>query len=72
MTADTVVWIASMTKAITGACAMRQVERGKLSLNAPVKTVLPELAEPMVFEGFDDEGDPKRGPRAATSLLGIF
>ena len=28
MTADTVVWIASMTKAITGACAMRLVELG--------------------------------------------
>ena len=28
MTPDTVVWIASMTKAITGAVAMQQVERG--------------------------------------------
>src|ERR1700722_4080702 len=28
MTAETVVWIASMTKAVTGACAMQLVEQG--------------------------------------------
>jgi methyl acetate hydrolase len=39
MTADTVVWIASMTKAITGACALQQIERGKLALDASIKTV---------------------------------
>jgi methyl acetate hydrolase len=72
MTADTVVWIASMTKAITSACAMQQVERGKLSLNAPIKTVLPELAKSMVLEGFERTAIRRRGPRAATSLLGIF
>src|SRR5215510_9149378 len=32
MTLDTVVWIASMTKAITATAAMQLVERGKLSL----------------------------------------
>ena len=62
MTVDTVVWIASMTKAITGACAMQQVERGKLSLDAPIKTVLPELANPLVLEGFDVDGNPKTRP----------
>ncbi len=62
MTADTVVWIASMTKAITGACAMQQVERGQLSLDAPIKTILPELATPMVLEGFDADGNPKTRP----------
>ena len=62
MTADTVVWIASMTKAVTGACAMQQVERGKLSLDTPIKTVLPELAKPMVLEGFDADGNPKTRP----------
>ncbi len=62
MTADTVVWIASMTKAVTGACAMQQVERGKLSLDAPIKTVLPELAKLTVLEGFDADGNPKTRP----------
>jgi CubicO group peptidase (beta-lactamase class C family) len=35
MAPDTVVWIASMTKAITSAAAMQLVEQGKLSLDAP-------------------------------------
>jgi methyl acetate hydrolase len=62
MTADTVVWIASMTKAISCACAMQQIERGKLSLDAPIKSVLPELAEPKVLEGFDADGNPRTRP----------
>ena len=62
MTADTVVWIASMTKAVTGACAMQLVEQGKLSLDAPIKSVLPQLASPTVLEGFDADGNPKLRP----------
>src|SRR5690348_6934424 len=52
MTADTVVWIASMTKAVTGACAMQLVEQGQLSLDAPIATVLPQLDKVQVLEGF--------------------
>jgi CubicO group peptidase (beta-lactamase class C family) len=59
MTPDTVVWIASMTKAITGAAAMQLVEQGKLALDAPAKSVVPGLAEPKVLEGFDAAGKPK-------------
>jgi methyl acetate hydrolase len=62
MTADTVVWIASLTKAITGACAMQQVEAGKLALDTPIKSVLPELANPKVLDGFDYDGSPKTRP----------
>jgi methyl acetate hydrolase len=36
MTPDSVFWIASMTKAITGAAAMQLVEQGKLTLDAPL------------------------------------
>src|SRR2546423_7451767 len=56
MTADSVFWIASMTKAITSAGAMQLVEQGKLSLDAPIGKVLPDLAAPQVFEGFDSNG----------------
>jgi CubicO group peptidase (beta-lactamase class C family) len=59
MTPDSVFWIASMTKAITGAAAMQLVEQGKLSLDAPIGKVLPDLASPQVFEGFDANGEPK-------------
>jgi methyl acetate hydrolase len=59
MTLDTVVWIASMTKAITAAAAMQLVERGKLSLDQPASKVVPELASAKVLEGFDAAGKPR-------------
>ena len=62
MTADTVFWIASMTKAITSTAAMQFVERGKLALDRPIRDVLPELAAPKVLEGFDAAGEPKLRP----------
>ncbi len=62
MTVDSVFWIASMTKAITAAGAMQLVEQGKLSLDAPISKVLPDLAAPQVLEGFDAQGEPKLRP----------
>ncbi|HWN77474.1 MAG TPA: serine hydrolase domain-containing protein, partial [Bradyrhizobium sp.] len=62
MTIDSVFWIASMTKAITAAGAMQLVEQGKLVLDAPIATVLPDLAAPQVLEGFDAQGEPKLRP----------
>ncbi len=59
MTADTVFWIASMTKAITSTAAMQLVEQGKLALDGPIAGVLPELAAPQVLEGFDSAGEPR-------------
>jgi len=59
MTADTVFWIASMTKAITSTAAMQLVEQGKVSLDRPIAEVLPELAAPQVLEGFNAAGEPK-------------
>ncbi|MGA2055273.1 MAG: serine hydrolase domain-containing protein [Bradyrhizobium sp.] len=59
MTTDSVFWIASMTKAITTAAAMQLVEQGKLSLDAPIGKLLPDLAAPQVLEGFDAKGEPK-------------
>jgi CubicO group peptidase (beta-lactamase class C family) len=69
MTPDTVIWIASMTKAITSVAAMQQVDRGKLSLAAPAKSVVPYLGEVGVLEGFDAAGTPKvRKPRRDITL----
>ena len=58
MTLDTVCWIASMTKAITGTAAMQLVERGELHLDEPAARVLPRLADAGVLEGFDGDGRP--------------
>jgi methyl acetate hydrolase len=62
MTLDSVFWIASMTKAVTAAAAMQLVERGKLSLDAPIGKLLPDLAAPQVLEGFDAKGEPRLRP----------
>ena len=62
MTADSVFWIASMTKAITTAAGMQLVEQGKLSLDDPIGKLLPDLASPQVLEGFDAKGEPKLRP----------
>ncbi|MBS0529077.1 MAG: beta-lactamase family protein [Proteobacteria bacterium] len=62
MTADSVFWIASMTKAITSAAAMQLVEQGKLSLDEPIGKLLPDLAKPQVLEGFDASGEPRLRP----------
>jgi len=69
MQPDSVVWIASMTKAITAAAAMQQVEQGRLSLDAPIGSVLPQLADAQVLEGFAADGTPRLRPaRAAITL----
>jgi methyl acetate hydrolase len=69
MTLDTVVWIASMTKAITATAAMQLVERGKLSLDRPAAEVVPELDRAQVLDGFDGAGKPRlRAPKRAMTL----
>ncbi len=59
---DSVIWIASMTKAITGAAAMQLVERGKLSLDAPAADVVPEIANKQVLVRIGDDGTIKTRP----------
>jgi len=69
MTLDTVVWIASMTKAITATAAMQLVERGKLSLDRPASEVVGGLALAKVLEGFDAAGQPRlRAPKRPITL----
>jgi len=62
MTLDTVVWIASMTKAITATAAMQLVERGKLDLERPATETVPAIASAKVLEGFDAAGKPRLRP----------
>jgi len=69
MTLDTVVWIASMSKAITSVAAMQLVEQGRIGLDEPLSDRLPELAGIQVLEGFDDAGAPRlRPPRRPITL----
>lgn len=45
MAADTLFWIASMTKPITGAAVLMLQDEGKLSVTDPVAKYLPEFAD---------------------------
>ncbi len=64
MTTDTVFAIFSTTKAITGTAALQLVEEGKLDLDAPAKTYVPDIGKLQVIEGFDADGEPRlRAPR---------
>lgn len=69
MTIDSVLWIASLTKALTAAAAMQCVERGLLDLDAPTGELQPWLAEAPVLEGFDAEGTPQLRPHEGTITL---
>jgi methyl acetate hydrolase len=64
MTTDTVFAIFSTTKAITGTAILQCVEEGKLDLDAPAKTYVPDIGKLEVLEGFDTSGNPKlRAPK---------
>ena len=64
MTTDSVFAIFSTTKAITGTAALQLVEDGKLDLDAPAKTYVPDIGKLQVIDGFDAAGQPRlRAPR---------
>ncbi len=69
MTADTIFQIASMTKAVTSVAAMQLVERGLLSLDAPLGDLLPDLANPQVIDGFSEDGAVVLRPAACAITL---
>ena len=69
MTSDTVCWIASMTKALTGTAAMQLTEGGRLHLDTPAAEVLEHLATVGVLEGFDAQGSPLVRPARAPITL---
>lgn len=73
MTTDTVLWIASMTKAVTAVAAMQLVERGLLKLDEPAFTLLPELKNIQVLQGFDETGAPRlRRPKSNITLRNLM
>jgi methyl acetate hydrolase len=69
ITADSVFWIASMTKAVTATACMQLVEQGKLQLDQEMGKLLPQLESPKVLEGFDSNGTPKLRPAKTAITL---
>ncbi|MGZ5131264.1 MAG: serine hydrolase domain-containing protein [Caldimonas sp.] len=67
-TLDTVFRIFSMTKAVGSTAAMILMDRGKLSADAVVESILPEFAELKVLEGFGPEGPKLRAPRTKATV----
>jgi CubicO group peptidase (beta-lactamase class C family) len=70
MAVDSVFWVASMTKAITTVAALQLVEDGRLTLNDPIGKILPDLANPVVLEGFTGNGEPITRPAKKKITLG--
>jgi methyl acetate hydrolase len=62
MTPETVVWIASMTKAITAVAVLQLVEQARIDLDAPCGQWVPFLGQVPVLDGFADDGSPRLRP----------
>ena len=69
MSLDTVVRLASMTKAVTSVGALHLVEQGRIGLDDPLGEILPELGAVQVLEGFAEDSVLRlRPPRRAVTL----
>jgi methyl acetate hydrolase len=69
MQLDSVLWYASMTKALVAVAAMQLVEQGRIDLDEPLGELLPYLKAPPVLEGFDDDGRPRLRPSKGAITL---
>lgn len=61
MSLDSIFWIASCTKVVTGIAAMQLVENGTLALDDAdqVERICPELISIRILKGVDDLGKPE-------------
>lgn len=59
---------ASMTKAVATTAALQFVEKGLLSLDATVESILPEFGQLQVLEGFDGEQPRLRAPAGQATV----
>ena len=61
MSLDSIFWLASCTKLVTGVAAMQLVENGTLALDDAdqVERICPELKSIRILKGVDDLGKPE-------------
>jgi CubicO group peptidase (beta-lactamase class C family) len=69
---DSMIWIASMTKAIVSVAALQLIEQGRLELEQPVADVLPAFGELQVLEGFDGDTPRLRPPTRQATIANLF
>jgi methyl acetate hydrolase len=65
---DTMIWIASMTKAIVSVAALQLIEHGDLELEQPVADILPAFGALKVLEGFDGDTPRLRAPNGQATI----
>jgi len=66
--ADSVFWIASMTKMVTTTAALQLRERGRLDFDAPVSDYLSEWDKIQVLDGFDGDKPRLRAPASEATV----
>ena len=62
MSIDATMWLASCTRLIDTVAAMQCVEKGLLSLDGDVATILLELKELEILSGFEKGSDGREKP----------
>ncbi|EIW80740.1 beta-lactamase transpeptidase-like protein [Coniophora puteana RWD-64-598 SS2] len=74
MTPDTVLWMASLTKAVTGIAALQLIEEGKLFLDdaAQIARLLPELSHVKVVSGSKANGFTYTPVQGGTTLRNLL
>ena len=65
---DTVFRIFSMSKAVGSMAAMILMDRGLLSADFTVESILPEFVEIKLLEGFGQDGPRLRSPRTKATV----
>ena len=68
MTEETVCNIASMVKPVTAVCALQLVEQGRLDLDAPIATWLPDAGQLQVLAGWQGDRPVLRAPARPITL----
>ncbi len=72
MAPDALFWIASMTKPVTAAALMILVDEGKVKLDDPVSTYLPEFADVCVLDESDKANPVRRRPARAMTVRDLL
>ena len=57
-TADSVCWIASMTKLLTAVSIMQLVEKGEIGIEDDLGALVPQLSNVEILKGFEADGKP--------------
>lgn len=68
---DTAFRIFSMTKAIGSLAAMILIDRGKLAMDTPVASILPQFNDLQVLDGWDGDTPRMRAPKTEATIRNL-